>query len=677
MNRIVSILLLSALIAAPALALDEAGRPSTRTVAGDALSETVRLPARLAEVRPLNKTRTIPTECPDSLDMLHYELHLEADHATEYLEGTAFLTFRSEKDGLASTRFDLRAMTVDSIFHGATPLAYLQVDDTLFVTLDAPLMTGDTAVVAIHYSGNPESEGPGGFGGFWFGVNPITDYSMGVGLNTDPPSMGRYWFPGVDQPCDKATCEIVATTNLVKSAVATGRLDTVIVDSVAETREWHWVHDYPVSTYLMAVAISKYDAVPDSHDARITYYVHRTLTHLAPGTFINVHHMMDCYESLFGTYPYVGDKFSYVVTPLGDMEHTTCVFHSSMLMTGDTTYDDILAHELTHMWFGDLVTYADWREVWLSEGFATYGEALWREYQYGTTNYHAYVTGSLMGPYLLNAHNLTYPIYDPDFLWGTISYEKGGVILHMLRHVMGDSLFFAGMNAFKDAHAFGNVTTPDFIAACEGVYGSDLDWFFDEWIYQGGHPVINWGWSFEETAPSTYRVDVETRQVQTVGPTAYTMPVDLRIETAGGDTIVVAMLDAVANSFSFVVDSEPTGVVFDPDNWLLDENSEVATDVAGPAPRLRYTLGQAQPNPFNPVTTIPFKLPIDERALIRVYTIDGKLVRTLVDGNLPAGEHTAVWDGTDRAGRPVASGVYLYRMQAGSFEDTRKAHLVR
>ena len=630
MRRIVPVALISILLASTALATGpEPLRPKDRIVAGDGPDRTGRLAPRLAEHHGAGKSgMVIPTDCLDSLDMLHYELHVDVDHPAAILYGDAFLTFLSLKEGLASIRLDLRQLTVSAVLDDGSPIPYTHTGDTLFVTLASPLSEGDTATVEIVYSGTPDNEGGGGFGGFWIIGYPVTDFSMGVGLNTDPPSMGRYWFPSVDQPCDKATCDIITTTSLAKMGVANGYLDTVVVDSVAETNTWYWKETFPISTYLIALSIARYDAIPDTSDSRIVYYVHRTMTDLAAGTFQNVDLMMDAFEELFGPYPYPGEKFSFVTTPTGDMEHQTCVFHSYTLMSGDTQYDDILAHELAHMWFGDCVTYGDWRDVWLSEGFATYCEALWHEWAYGEADYHDYVTTSLMRPYLLNASNLTYPVYDPDFLWGTISYEKGGTVLHMLRRVMGDSLFFDAMNLFLDQFEYGNAYTPDFQNVCETVFGADLDWFFDEWIYSGGHPVFDWGWTAEEEGPGIYRVDVETRQVQTVGP-VYTMPVDLRIETAGGDTTVIAWVDASSNGFSFWIDEAPTAVLFDPDDWMLDEANEVATGVFAGTSAALLKLGASRPNPFNPSATIPFSLPKEERVSLRIYSVKGELVRTL------------------------------------------------
>jgi aminopeptidase N len=669
--------LLAFLIAAGTAAAEGQARPSTRIVAGESNDEVVRVPARLIEAHGGGGAlRTLPTACPDSFDVVHYDLRVSVDHTAGTLAGDVFVTIVSLKNGLASARLDLKSLTVSSVLQNGGPIAYAHAGDELVVTFAAPLAALDTAIVEIVYGGAPWNEGGGGFGGFWIYTYPVTDFSMGVGLYTDPPSMGRMWFPGVDQPCDKATSDIVIETPLAKMGVANGALDSVVVDSIAGTNTWYWREAHPIATYLMAMSVAKYDAIPDDDDPRIVYYVHRTHTPLAAGTFQNVDLMMDAFEDLFGPYPYTGEKFSFVTTPLGDMEHQTAVFHSYALMSGDTTYDDILAHELSHQWFGDCVTYGDWRDVWLSEGFATYCEALWHEWRYGTADYRDYVTHALMLPYLAASENLTYPIYDPDALWGTISYEKGGTILHMLRRVVGDPLFFASMNAFLDDHEYADATTPDFVASCEATCGQDLDWFFDEWIYQGGHPIIDWGWRAETLGPGAYRVTIETMQTQVVGP-VYTMPVDFAIGTAAGDTLVTAWLDQASNAFTFDLASEPTGIVFDPDDWLLDEANQVETAVEDGLPPLRFALEAPAPNPFNPSTTIRFTLPERREARVRIYSLEGRLLRTIFAGELPAGGHEVRWDGSDEGGRPLASGVYFCRLASGANVETRKLLLLR
>jgi aminopeptidase N len=203
------------------------------------------------------------------------------------------------------------------------------------------------------------------------------------------------------------------------------------------------------------MSAARYRVVPDSvvTDPRIEVWVHASLQEEAIVSFQNVDAMMAAFEAVFGPYPF--DKFAFMTTNLGDMEHQTCVSHAVSLVNGTNAFDPILAHELTHQWFGDCVTYGDWRDVWLSEGFATYGEAVFREHQSGTAAYHSYVTGSILNPVL--ASSAVGGVYDPAFKWGTIAYEKGASVLHMLRGILDDdALFWQVLEDYATNFAYGN-----------------------------------------------------------------------------------------------------------------------------------------------------------------------------------------------------------------------------
>jgi aminopeptidase N len=494
--------------------------------------------------------------------------------------------------------------------------------------------------------------------------------------------MGRTWFPCYDSPCDKATADFHVKTPLARTGVANGVLVSVDVDSVASVKTWNWTETHQIATYLMAVAIARYDAIPDPTYPWITHYVHNTISSLAPATFANVDDMMTAFIDLFGPYPW--DRFGYVTTNVGDMEHQTCVFHAYGLVNGGTSNDDIVAHEMGHQWWGDLVTYADWREIYLSEGFATYCEALFREQFYGVANFRAYVTSALFGAYLGMAAAHPYPLYDPINKWGVVSYEKGASVLHMLRGVMGDANFFAGLAAYRAAHEEDVATTEDLRAAMESVHGSSLDWFFQEWVYSGGHPKYDWWW-WTQPAGTAHEVRIRLTQTQTVGP-IFAMPIEFRITTAAGDTTVVGFVDQATETLVFVLDDPATNVVFDPDDWVLEQHTLNATSVEGAggsesgasAPAGRVALHPASPNPARGATTIAFHLPEPRPVTIEIYGVGGRVVRTLArDAAFAAGDHRLVWDGRDQGGARVASGVYVYRLVAGDAITSRRVTIVR
>jgi hypothetical protein len=543
---------------------------------------------------------------------------------------------------------------------------------TIDFGLDAPDL-GDTVSVDVAYGGTPSNEGPGGFGGFWMYISPRTMFSMGVGLTADPPSMGRTWFPCYDRPCDKATVDVSVTVPLNHRAMANGVL--VSSDSTATNATWRWSHDFPTSTYLIARSAARYRDVPDTvvTDPRIDVWVHASLQDEAIVSFQNVDAMMAAFEAVFGPYPF--DKFAYMTTNIGDMEHQTCVSHAISLVNGTNAFDDILAHEMTHQWFGDCVTYGTWDDVWLSEGFATYGEAIFREAQGGLSAYHAYVTAAIQGPVLTSG--TIDGVWNADDKWGTATYEKGGALLHMLRGVLDDDpLFFQVLNDYRMNHEYGNAVTTDFLADVAATTGEDLSWFFTPWLYGEGHPVYEYGWSYDDIGGGEYQVDVLIRQVQATA-NLFDMPVDFRVQTAGGDFDFSERIDLAEETVSFVVTSEPTGLVVDPDDWILDQQQLAPTSVDfGPdvAAAQSLRLLPPRPNPTSLRARIDYYVPRTSSVAVTLHDVQGRRIRTLADGVEQPGPRSITWDRRTDAGQRVGAGVYWVRVVADG--EMRSAKIV-
>ena len=379
-------------------------------------------------------------------------------------------------------------------------------------------------------------------------------------------------------------------------------------------------------------------------------------------SFRNVDLMMEAMENRLGTYPF--DKFAYMTTLKGDMEHQTCVSHALALVDSTNTYDDILAHEMMHMWFGDCVTYGDWRDVWLSEGFATYGEALFREYAYGLANYQAYVTSSIFGRVLSSGQ--TDGVYDPTFKWGAVAYEKGASVIHMLRGVLDDdNLFWQVLRDYHTNFAYGNAVTTDFLASVNASVGQDLSWFFNPWVYGDGHPVYEYGWSSTDLGGGQWRVDVGIDQIQTTG-SLFDMPVDFRVLTASGDFDFSERIDLASQNVSFVVTAEPTGLEIDPDDWILDVQMLKPTSVdfgAGAAAQALQLL-PPRPNPMAAHAELRFFVPAAGRVQVEIFDVAGRRLRTLLDALEQPGPRSVWWDRRDEAGSRVAGGVYWARVQA-------------
>jgi len=602
-------------------------------------------------------------------DVLHYDIQLTPNLALQTLSGTTTITLESTMDGLTTVGLHLHALSVSSVMIGTTPLSFTHVGEALTITLDRPYAPGEQLTARIVYAGTPEHES---FGGFFFFSDMA--FSMGVGLSTLPPSMGRYWFPCFDEPHDKATVKTRVTVPTGRKVVSNGLLTGVASGPGVVTYTWEETH--PTPTYLIAVAIGDWRTVADPVDpARIYHYVLPGDSVKAVTSFQNVSEMMEAFETRYSPFHY--DKLSYVGVRRGDMEHSTCVAHLRTLIDGTNFYDPILAHELAHHWWGDWVTVADWRDVWLSEGFATYSEAIYAEHLGGTGAYHAYVNDDLMDYYLGSGE--TFSIYDPEFFWGATVYEKGGSVLHMLRHVVGDTTFFDILRAWGESFGYSNAVTTDFVAVAEAEAGFELDWFFDEWVFGEGYPVYEWSWTAVPSGEETL-VEVDVEQVQSVGA-VFSMPIDVRITMAGGDTTVTGVVDEASDTMSFLVSEPPIDVAFDPDRWVLCEKTEVTVGVESPesgGASAPLALGIATPNPLSPSTVMRLAgvvptLPVD----VRVFDAAGRSVRTLRRGSAGATVELIVWDGKSDDGRALPDGLYFLRVRQGTNAITKRLVLLR
>jgi hypothetical protein len=244
----------------------------------------------------------------------------------------------------------------------------------------------------------------------------------------------------------------------------------------------------------------------------------------------------------------------------------------------------------------------------------------------------------------------------------------------MLRHVMGDSLFFASMRAYvaDPRFRYKSATTDDFRSVCESVSGRNLGYFFNEWVYGEGYPIYSMRWHARGGANGRL-VDVTvTQRGSSAATPLFVMPIDIRFSSALQETTTTIFSTAHSDSFSLALSFAPDDAQLDPDNWILRELQ--SPDAAVPT---TYLLEQNFPNPFNPGTAITFGLPRRTNFALTVYDIIGRRIRTLAHGREEPGPHVVQWDGTDETGRPVAAGVYVYRLAGESFSLSRKMLLIR
>ena len=625
---------------------------------------------------------------PDSsdFDQFYYNLSFHVTTSPQNLEATVTGHFRSNVNGLSMIKLNFDSREDVGVWQNFSVTgnvsSWTHSNWVLRIQLDQTYNVGDTFSVTVHYSGVPRSSG---LMGFSFTTN---QYGDPVVSTLSEPYAAQTWWPCKDDPSDKldsAKIHITVPNNMI--AASNGILDSVVTNGDG-TRTYHWRETHPITTYLISLAISNYATFSDSFQygagqtMPIDYFVYPQELTTAQVAFQKLPQMLQVFSNLYGLYPYVDEKYGHAEFEWGGaMEHQTCTSIGAVSINWETVY----AHELSHQWFGDLITCYDWPNIWMNEGFATYSEALWLEAEYGTYAYFDKMNYMLSG---ISSWALDpiyrYTIDDPGYIFSWTVYAKGAWVLHMLRHLVGDAQFFTIMHDYPTDPAFmnGTVTTEQFRDFCEAKTGMDLDWYFQQWIYEPGYPKYQWGWDKYQNNGQNYlyvKIKQETWQVNGTPVPVFKMPLDIAIQFTDGTRDTITVWDSLmVQDFHIPVAGVPAMVQLDPLNWVLKEATIVPVTSIHPGFTLTdgYMLYQNYPNPFNNTTQIPFSLDTSGHVVLEVYDVNGRLVKHLVDGYLTRGD-VVTWDGTDDRGMPVGSGLYFYRLRVNGWESSRKMLLVK
>ena len=469
------------------------------------------------------------------------------------------------------------ALVVDSVDGGpGTPTLTHTVDtgsDQLLVTLPANVPAGAEFRVRVNYHGSPSQV----VGRWAIPYNWDTHGSpvKAVVYTFSEPYGARTWWPCKDIPEDKATTtvqRISVPTSQGWEVVSNGKLATKTTAGGMDT--WVWQNGNAISTYLVSMCISNYIYVSSTYTSRdglTTMPIKHAIFPENLGTeqtgAAGTLQVMDFFADTFGEYPFLDEKyFTASHTDGSGMEHQTCTS-----MPGGDVQDGMQrrnVHELSHQWYGDMITCANFDEIWLNEGFGTYAEALFYEHQSGSTGYLNTVNDwspSDASPIVPAGPTLPY----------NVVYHKAARVLHMLRHVIGDAAMFKLLKdwAGESSVAYGTAVTADFVRVAEASTGRELSWFFDEWLYRTNRPRYSYGATTHASGGNNF-LDLTVNQTQTGG--YYVMPVDIQMTDAGGATQTIVFNNAAVasetqsiNVGSFV----PVSIAFDPNNWVLNNGS--------------------------------------------------------------------------------------------------------
>ncbi|MFL5625035.1 MAG: M1 family aminopeptidase [Ktedonobacteraceae bacterium] len=522
-------------------------------------------------------------------DVKHVKLDITLDFEQETVSGTVSTTFSALYEEVKSIPFDAVELQIERVtLDGGKELAFSADGKKLTVTLDRPYHHGEEFTVAVQYYAKPRTglhfvkpaaEDP---------TRPVQAWSFGQ------PSYHRYWFPCHDAPNDRATTEILVTVPSNFLTVSNGNLLSVTDNGTTKTH--HWRHDVPHAAYLISLVVGDFAVIENTyHGKPVNYYVRHDRKDDAHFYMGKTPEMMRFFSEYTGVeYPY--DKYAQTVVELytGAMEHTTATTHSFALLLDeraalDYDYVPVVAHELAHQWFGDLVTCRDWPNGWLNEGFATYFEELWNEHDLGNDYFKQSMLNLKQGYLHEDSHYrrpIVYHVYHTDGfeLFDSHMYNKGGWVLHMLRHQLGDATFKRVIKTYLERYREREVITADLERTFEEVSGRSLAQFFAQWVYQGGYPAfeVNYTWDGEHSMvklkiKQTQKIDELTPCFVTPIDLAFTVPtsdeaardehttatrtVEMRV-TAGDD-------GQVEQNFYFPLEREPIMVRFDPNGWLL------------------------------------------------------------------------------------------------------------
>ncbi|MEX0602884.1 MAG: M1 family metallopeptidase, partial [Bacteroidota bacterium] len=474
----------------------------------------------------------------ETIDVLYYGLDLRVSESTPRIRGSVTCTFRSLVSELASVDCDFDpagTLTVDSVLIHGSPVNFERLPGILRITLPTSLQTGDTLSVSTYYRGDPVATG---FGSFVVSSQP--DGTPWIWTLSEPYG-ARSWWPCKDHPSDKAdSLDVWITCADTLTAASQGVL-TEVHDNGDGTRTFRWRHRAPIATYLVSLTVTSFVEFThwyrysDTDSLPVQNYVIPSPggTDTVEAALFQVVDMLEYYSGIFGPYPFLDEKYGHAQFGWGGgMEHQTLTSLGSF-------GEGLLAHELVHQWFGNMITMETWPHLWLNEGFATYGVALYLEHRYGLEAYRSYMDVQMQSarsaPGTLVVDDTT---SIGNLFRGDRVYAKGATVLHMLRHVTGDSLFFAAVKAYAldPRYRFGTASTADVQGMFDETTGQSLGWFFDQWVWGEGFPTYAFSWSWE---PQESGAQVRTTLSQTTSsssPEFFVMPLDVRMYGAGIET---------------------------------------------------------------------------------------------------------------------------------------------
>jgi aminopeptidase N len=575
------------------------------------------IPITAKKIPPGNEILSSIQSDTSGIDIHYLRLDIKATDTSTYIEGIANYSATITKPGLSHLTLELSVlMQIDSITINGIIALYDHQNSYLLITLPDSIATGKNINIIIAYKGTFQSTGS------FSGISSHKDFNYGVPVTwtLSEPYSAKDWFPAKQVLTDKIdSVDMNITTPGYCLAGSNGNL--IGITSLPDGNKCHhWKSRYPIDYYLISFAISNYQdyriyAHPrGSTDSLLVqnyiYNLPAVLSDNKTGIDRTVK-FIELFANLFGAYPFDREKYGHCLAPIGGgMEHQT--------MTTISGFDfGLVAHELTHMWFGDHVTCGSWQDIWLNEGFASYGEYLAHQLIEGTSSGSDWMKRAHDEALTLAGGSVYVPIgqiSDENRIFSDpLSYKKGASILHMLRYeINDDSLFYNILREYGRRFAYGTATGDDFRKVVESMSGKDYRWFFDQWYYGEGYPTINLTWNQKSKV-----ISINTEQTPSATTPVFKTSIDVQFFFNEGDTTVRIWIDEIRNHFEFTSNKQLLSVIADPNNWLLKKTNVVQLP--------DITDFKLYPNPFSGQLQIDFYTDSKARAF-RLSDMHGRVI---------------------------------------------------
>jgi aminopeptidase N len=516
------------------------------------------------------------------VDAWHYVFRLEVSDTSAEITGDATVDLlvtgagAGPREDLKEIALDLtsaadgKGMTVTNVSLAGRSVPFTHARNRLTISLPAPPPPSSHLVFGVKYHGAPAD-----------GLRLLKNkYGEWCAFSENWPVHARDWLPMIDHPYDKATSEFIVTAPARYQVIANGLL-VEATDLGDGRRVTHWKESVPIASWLNAIGIAQFATryAGRVKDVELSSWVAHQDRDLGPVYFDGpARGALEFYSERIGPYSY--EKLANVGAAgiNGGTEHASAIFYGERDVRAEPA-TGLVAHEVAHQWFGDAVTEADWDDVWLSEGFATYFTHLFIEHTVGRDamlaglrrDKNTVFTFEKANPTLAVVHD---NLSDMRRVLDRLVYQKGGWVLHMLRGQIGTEAFWRGIREYYRLYRDRNATTADLQRVMEEAGAQPLDWFFRQWLYRAGSPIVRGRWRYLAD-----RRQVEVTLSQTQAGDVYRLPLEIAVTVDATPRLERVQLDERQKTFLLASDKAPAAVTLDPNTWVLMDAELTAADV--------------------------------------------------------------------------------------------------